>query len=108
MHACTAQPTRHSRPSRERIARAPDVQNGVGACLVVLLIRGMSCPTCALRVRDALLRVDGVLSAEIGLERGLARLRVDPTRWQPSAVTAALAAAGDPHHPYTGRILSSL
>jgi copper chaperone CopZ len=73
-----------------------------------LLIGGMGCPTCAIRVRNALLGVNGVLSVDISLERGLACIRYNPAQVSPQALPDAVSAANDGRHCYTARVLHSL
>ncbi len=73
---------------------------------VFLLVRGMGCPNCAVRVRNSLLSLDGVLAVHISLERGLARILYDSSQVQPDSFPDAVAAAGDGrHHKYTAQIL---
>lgn len=76
--------------------------------VTILLVKGMGCPTCAMRVRDALLLVEGVLDVSISSERGLAFVRYDPIRTRPHALPAAVPAANDGPHCYTARVLDSL
>jgi copper chaperone CopZ len=73
-----------------------------------LLVQGMGCPTCAMRVRNALLDMDGVLAVDIALERGLAFVRYDPAQLLPEALPDAVSAANDGRHCYTARVLDSL
>ncbi|RLT33159.1 MAG: heavy-metal-associated domain-containing protein [Chloroflexi bacterium] len=66
----------------------------------------MGCPNCALRVRDSLLQIDGVLDARVTLERGLAQV-FDPATVQPDRLPAAVAAAGDDgRHRYLAQVLA--
>jgi copper chaperone CopZ len=72
-----------------------------------LLVWGMGCPTCAMRVRNSLLQLDGVLSAEINLERGLAQVLYDPALVTPDMFPEAVAAAGnDGRHRYAAQVLA--
>jgi len=74
---------------------------------VFLLVWGMGCPNCALRVRNSLLGLDGVLDAQVNLERGLAQVLFDPARLQAEQLPEAVAAAGnDSHHHYSAQVLA--
>lgn len=76
------------------------------ASLVYLLVRGMGCPACAIRVHNALLAVEGVLSAEVSLEPGLARVFYDPAQVTVEALRQAVAAADpDGRHNYRAQII---
>lgn len=72
-----------------------------------LLIWGMGCPNCAMRVRNSLLSLDGVLAVDVNLERGLARVFYDRERTTPDAFPEAVAAAGnDGRHRYAAQVLA--
>lgn len=71
-----------------------------------LAVRGLGCPCCAMRVRNGLLELDGVLAAEIFLTEGLAVAAYDPARIAASDLIAAVAAAGgDGRHHYQARLI---
>jgi len=76
------------------------------AAQVFLLVWGMGCPNCAMRVRNSLLQLDGVLAVDISLERGLARVRYDASQVGPDLFPDAVAKAGDgQRHRYAAQIL---
>ena len=76
------------------------------AARVFLVVWGMGCPNCALRVRNSLLQLDGVLDVQINLERGLAQVFFDPVALQAEQLPDAVAAAGnDGHHRYLAQVL---
>ncbi len=72
-----------------------------------LLIGGMGCPACAMRVRNALLMLDGVVAVHVHLQRGLAQVLYDPAQISPERFPAAVATA-DPEgrHRYTAQLLA--
>jgi copper chaperone CopZ len=41
---------------------------------------GIGCPRCAMRIRNGLLSLDGVLLAEVNLENRFAAAAIDPCR----------------------------
>lgn len=67
-HACHVQPLRK------------DVPDGVldGTRLARLRIWGMNCENCAHRVRNGLLRLEGVWQVDLELRSGMALVRYDP------------------------------
>jgi copper chaperone CopZ len=102
----------HSSASHPRCQVAPvekqiDANQLQAATVGYLLVSGMGCPTCAMRVRNALLHLDGVLAVDIGLERGLARVHYDKGSVSPEHMPAAVTAAGlESGHQYAAKILS--
>lgn len=87
--------------------REPSPEQLRSASGVFLLISGMGCPTCALRVRNGLLGLDGVLDAQVNLERGLAQVLYDPARLRAEQLPQAVAAAGrTSHHRYSAQVLA--
>jgi copper chaperone CopZ len=76
------------------------------AMAVYLQVRGMGCPRCAMRVRNGLLGLEGVLAAEIFLAEALAVVAYDPTRVEGGDLVAAVAAAGnDGRHHYQAQVV---
>lgn len=83
--------------SREQISRARTA---------FLSVSGMGCPTCALRVRNGFLQMDGVLSAEVVLNNGLAKVWYDPELVQLANLAPGLNTnADDARHHYTAQLL---
>lgn len=70
----------------------------------VLNVRGMGCANCVIRVRNALLRLPGVLAAQVHLDGqayGHARVHFDPERTRLQDLLDAVAGAGEgSHHTY--------
>jgi copper chaperone len=73
--------------------------------ITILQVWGMGCPTCATRVHNALLALDGVVAVGVTLAQGLAFVRYDPIRVSPGALPDALAAISDGRHHYTAVVL---
>jgi copper chaperone CopZ len=74
-----------------------------------LAVWGMGCPRCATRVRNGLLGLDGVLTAEIFLADGLAVAAYDPARIVTEDLVTAVAAAGnDGRHRYQARMIQRM
>ena len=70
---------------------------------------GMGCPRCAMRVRNGLLGLDGVLLAEVHLEQGIAAAAYDPHRVAPSDLVAAVVGAGnDGRHHYQAEFIKQV
>ena len=76
------------------------------AQMATLTVWGMGCANCATRVRNSLLALDGVVSANIDLQRGLAYVDYLPAKTELHALVLAVAAAGnDGLHNYRAEIL---
>lgn len=75
----------------------------------VLAVDGMGCPRCAIRVRNGLLRVEGVVVADVVLDQGIAGVAYDPTRLAPADLVDAVANSGDgSHHVYSARFIQNV
>lgn len=75
----------------------------------ILAVSGMGCPTCAMRVHNGLLQLDGVLMAQIFLEKGMAAVAFDDQRVSTSDLLRAVGAAGnDGRHHYVAHILNTM
>lgn len=75
----------------------------------ILGVAGMGCPTCATRVRNGLLQLDGVLLAQIFLEQGVAAVAFDARQVSAGDLLTAIGAAGnDGRHHYAARILNTV
>lgn len=76
------------------------------ARIVALAVSGMGCVNCGTRVRNGLLALDGVVSADIDWERGLAFVDYVPALTTVDAILRAVAAAGhDGYHNYCARVI---
>ncbi len=70
--------------------------------VIYLTVRGMRCPNCALRVRNGLLSLYGVLEANVDHTVGLAEVVYNPHLCITSALVDAVArSGGDGHHAYS-------
>ncbi|NOZ71394.1 MAG: heavy-metal-associated domain-containing protein [Chloroflexi bacterium] len=77
------------------------------AMAAYLHVSGMGCPSCAMRVRNGLLTLEGVLLADVFLERGVAAAAYDPQRVEPSDLVQAVAGSGnDGRHHYQAEVVS--
>jgi copper chaperone CopZ len=74
-----------------------------------LIVRGMGCPRCALRVQNGLLNLEHVLYARVFLEDCLAVAAYDPDCLTTGNLVEAVAAAGnDGRHHYRAMILGQV
>ena len=79
------------------------------AMAAYLAVNGMGCPRCAMRVRNGLLGLDGVLMAEVNLEKGIVAAAFDPHRVTPSDLVAAVVGAGnDGRHHYQAEFIKQV
>jgi copper chaperone CopZ len=79
------------------------------AVIAYLAVGGMGCPRCATRVRDGLLKLDGVLFVEVQLEDGIAAAAYEPNRVNSNDLLFAIVGAGnDGNHNYSAQMLEQL
>ena len=96
----------HTNCHVEPVEKPLDEAALANASTVYLAVQGMGCPRCAMRVRNGLLGLDGVLAAEIFLADGLAAAAYDPTRVAASDLIAAVMSAGnDGRHHYQAQVI---
>jgi copper chaperone CopZ len=77
------------------------------AMAAYLAVGGMGCPRCALRVRNGLLSLEGVLLADVLLEDCVAVAAYDPNRVTPEDLVQAVANAGnDGRHHYWAQVMA--
>jgi copper chaperone CopZ len=97
----------HTNCHVEPVEKPLDEAALANASTAYLKVQGMGCPRCAMRVRNGLLGLDGVLTAEIFLGEGLAAAAYDPARVTSSDLIAAVVSAGnDGRHYYQAQIIS--
>lgn len=73
----------------------------------LLAVSGMGCPRCAVRVRNELLRLNGVLLADVDLDQATALAAFDPDLIAATDLIMAVAAAGnDGRHRYRAQVVS--
>ena len=91
----------------ERFEKPIDEDALKRSLIAYLAVFGMGCPRCALRVRNSLLRLEGVVKTEVDLGRGIAAVAFDPKETAPDGLLAAVARAGDGRrHRYAARLLA--
>lgn len=91
------------------LQKSLDPQALKSARAAILGVGGMGCPTCAMRVRNGLLQLDGVLLAQVFLEQGIAAVAFDGQRVAPNALVAAVTASGnDGRHHYVAHLLNTI
>ncbi len=77
------------------------------ARIIKLLVSGMGCRNCATRVRNSLLQVKGVISADVDWKSGLTFVDYIPEQTTAMALINAVAQAGDgQRHQYVARTLN--
>ena len=60
---------------------------------VILSVKGMTCGGCAVSVKTALRRVNGVGKVKVSHKQGKAQVTYDPSKTNPSALAAAVTKA---------------
>ena len=75
--------------------------------VVYLAVQGMGCVRCAIRVRNGLLNLEGVLEAHVSPDDGLAAAAYNPERTNPFDLVEAVTAAGDDGmHVYRAQLMA--
>ena len=73
---------------------------------ILLLVSGMGCPNCAIRVRNGLLDVQGVISADVDHRAGTAGVLTDRAYVNIASLIDAVTKAGDDgHHCYRATLV---
>lgn len=90
----------------EPIQKEISVEDRNAAQMTILAVWGLGCENCANRVRNSLLQLEGVVSADIGLAHGLALVDYIPSKTNLQDIVLAVAAAGnDGRHHYRAEII---
>jgi copper chaperone CopZ len=84
----------------EAIEKIATVQEQSKVVDTRLLVWGMGCPNCSMRVRNALLMQPGVVAAKVDHMSGLASVRHNPDMASLDALLGAVVSAGNGHHQY--------
>ena len=89
------------------LEKTPTGEEMQDAQTAYLTVWGMRCPNCALRVRNSLLSLHGVLNATVNHTLGLAEVVFNPRLSNTSALVDAVArCGGDGHHSYGAALAS--
>ena len=90
----------------DAIHKSPSIEERREQAEVQLVVQGMGCPNCVQRVRNGLLQVYGVLSADIDLGTGQARVLINPLLVVPEDLPMAVARAGrEARHEYRAAVI---
>lgn len=85
----------------ERVEKPVDEEALNRSSVALLMVSGMGCPNCAMRVRNGLLRWPGVLRAVVSLEKGLAWVNFDSEQLPVDDLLDAVTEAGvESNHHY--------
>jgi copper chaperone CopZ len=99
----------HEKCHVDPVEKAVNEEALLTAKATFLGVSGMGCPTCAMRVRNGLLNLDGVLTAEVYLQNGVATVAYAPEEVTPDNLVTAVANAGnDSRHHYEAHILQTV
>lgn len=89
------------------IHKSPSIEERREQAVALLAVEGLGCPNCVLRVRNGLLQLYGVISADIDLEVGQARVVYNPRLVDPKHLPRAVAAAGAAaRHEYRAYVIA--
>lgn len=74
----------------------------------LLRISGMGCQNCVTRVRNSLLSLEGVYTADVSLNMAMAEITFDGKRVTPQALVTAVCEAGnDGRHQYQAELVAA-
>lgn len=74
-----------------------------------LAVSGMGCQSCAMRIRNSLLKLDGVLMADVVVSRHMAAVAYDPQQVEIADLLEAVAtAANDGRHNYQAQFIKEI
>lgn len=92
--------------SVEPVEKSVSPEDYVEAMMVMLAVDGMGCPNCATRIRNSLIRLDGVLEAHVYHNLQLAEVVFDPGSTDPTEFVRAVGSAEDDgQHTYQARVI---
>jgi copper chaperone CopZ len=90
----------------EPISKTVSADRMQNANIAVLMVWGMGCPNCAMRVRNSLLLLEGVYAAEVYLNMSMAEVLFDRKKLSTQALVEAVSSAGnDGHHEYRAEVV---
>ena len=90
----------------EPVQKVTSPEDLTDARIVALTVSGMGCINCGTRVRNGLLSLAGVVSADVDWEQGLAFVDYVPAQTNVDAILSAVTAAGnDGHHDYRAKVI---
>jgi copper chaperone CopZ len=91
----------------DAIHKSASIEERREQAVALLAVEGMGCPNCVLRVRNGLLQVYGVVSADVDLEAGQARVAYNPRLVEPNHLPRAVADAGAAaRHKYRAYVIA--
>jgi copper chaperone CopZ len=95
----------HVEPFYKNVPTPIEMQNSDVATLAVW---GMGCQNCVTRVRNSLLRLEGVYGVDVYLNMALAEVSYNSKRVNAKMLVEAVTAAGnDGRHQYRARLIAS-
>lgn len=78
----------------------------VNAKAAYLAVYGMGCQSCAMRVQNSLMSLNGVLLAEVDVNGGMAAITYEPKKVRvDDLLDAVVAAGGDGRHNYQAKLV---
>lgn len=93
----------------EPLAKPLDLNALRKAQAIYFAVSGIGCQTCATRVRNGLLKMDGVLLAEINLNQSIAAVAYDPQQTTTDLLKQAVINAGnDGRHHYSAEVIKTI
>ena len=96
---CYVEPIYKDAVSADQLQRADDA---------TLVVWGMGCQNCVIRVRNSLLSLDDVYGVDVYLNMALAEVTYDKQKLLPATLVEAISRAGnDGRHQYRAELIAS-
>ncbi len=92
----------------DAVNKSPSEAERKETTVQMLAVRGMGCPNCAMRVRNSLISLNGVVDADVDHQTGFAYVLYNPRLTSPQDfISAVSGAGGDSRHEYSAQIVRS-
>ena len=92
----------------EPIYKTTSLDQFENAEVAILTVSGMGCESCVTRVRNSLLKLEGVYGVDVFLNMALAEVRYDSKKILADALVNAVTSAGkDGRHNYRAELISA-
>lgn len=92
----------------EPIYKTTSLDQFKNAEVATLAVLGMGCENCATRVRNSLLKLEGVYGVDVFLNMALAEVRYESKKLTPNELVNAVSSAGnDGRHQYRAELIAA-
>lgn len=90
----------------EPLERTPSELEKNSVKFIYLVTSGLNCPNCAMRVKNALITLYGIIDVKIDYFDGMTEVAYNPSLIEPSTIPELISKAGNGgHHNYSAQII---